>query len=288
MDRVRRNERLAIMTKMLSDSPNEIMTLGSFSELFGSAKSSLSEDTDFLKNLFQEYHLGQIDTMTGASGGIRFRPVPTPADALATVSSLAASVSSPSRILPGGYLYMSDVLSSPKVVEAVGAIIASQYYRAEPDFVLTMETKGIPVAMMTARALNVPMVIVRRENKVYEGPAVNINYLSGSGTHVETMSLSRRAVKEGQRALIVDDFMRAGGTAKGMLDMMKEFSVTVVGICVLTSTAEPVKKRVENVRSLMVIDSVDELTGEVSIRPAGWLLAAADKQKKDDMKTDKG
>ena len=159
----------------------------------------------------------------------------------------------------------------------MGAIVATQYYRLEPDFVLTMETKGIPVALMTARALGVPLVIVRRDSKVYEGPAVNINYLSGSGGRIETMSLSRRAVREGQRALIVDDFMRAGGTARGMVDMMKEFSVTVVGICVLLSTVEPVRKRVENVRSLLTMEGIDETGHQALIRPSVWLQQAVEK-----------
>ena len=161
----------------------------------------------------------------------------------------------------------------------MGTIIASQFYRAEPDFVLTMETKGIPIAMMAARALGVPMVIVRRDSKVYEGPAVNINYLSGSGNRVETMSLSRRAVKEGQRALIVDDFMRAGGTARGMVDMMREFAVTVVGVCVLVSTQEPVKKRQDGVKSLLVMEGTDESNGTANIHPAGWLAQAVEKGK---------
>ena len=140
-----------------------------------------------------------------------------------------------------------------------------------------LETKGIPIAMMTARALGVPTVIVRRDSKVYEGPAVNINYLSGSGSRVETMSLSRRAVREGQRALIVDDFMRAGGTARGMVDMMREFSVTVVGVCVLISTKEPVKKRLDGVKSLLVIDETDESAGSANIHPANWLIQATGK-----------
>ena len=131
---------------------------------------------------------------------------------------------------------------------------------------------------MTAKALGVPMVIVRRDSKVYEGPAVNINYISGSHGRIETMSLSRRAVREGQKALIVDDFMRAGGTGRGMVDMMREFSVTVVGICVLMSTADPVKKRVDGVRSLLTLESVDENAGTALIRPATWLTQNARRQ----------
>ena len=277
MDRIRRNERLAAMTRILVESPNKIFTLGTFCELFGAAKSTLSEDIDILRSVFAQFHLGQLDTVTGAAGGVRYRPIPTPEDAYKSVRELAAMMAAPGRVLPGGFIYMADVMAMPDVVERMGNIIASQYYRAEPDFVLTMETNGIPIAMTTAKALGVPMVIVRRDSKVYEGPAVNINYLSGSGGRVETMSLSRRAVREGQRALIVDDFMRAGGTARGMVDMMREFAVTVVGVCVMAATAEPQKKRIDNVKSLLVIEDADENNGQSIVRPASWLVQAAEK-----------
>ena len=39
MDRIRRNERLAAMTRILVESPNKIFTLGTFCEMFGAAKS---------------------------------------------------------------------------------------------------------------------------------------------------------------------------------------------------------------------------------------------------------
>ena len=277
MDRIRRNERLAAMTRILVESPNKIFTLGTFCDMFGAAKSTLSEDIDILRGVFQQFGLGQLDTVTGAAGGVRYRAVLSPEAAYNAVKDLAAKLNVPGRVLPGGFVYMADILAQPEIVERMGMIIASHFYRTEPDVVLTMETKGIPVAMMTARALGVPMVIVRRDSKVYEGPAVNINYLSGSGGRVETMSLSRRAVKEGQRALIVDDFMRAGGTARGMVDMMREFSVTVVGVCVLAATQEPARKRIDGVKSLLVIENTDESTGVANIRPAAWLAQAAEK-----------
>jgi purine operon repressor len=271
MDRIRRTERLAVMTKILMDSPNRIFTLGTFCEKFGSAKSSLSEDIDILRTIFAQYDLGTLETVTGAAGGVRYRPMITGEAAYNAVSEVARMLSQPGRVLPGGFIYMADILAMPDIVEKMGNIIASQYYRQEPDFVLTMETKGIPIALMTAKALGIPTVIVRRDSKVYEGPAVNINYISGTGNRIETMSLSRRAVKEGQRTLIVDDFMRAGGTTRGMVDMMKEFSVSVAGICVLMATAEPTKKRIEGVRSLLMLDSIDDSTGIANIRPSNWL-----------------
>ena len=41
MERIRRNERMTAMMKLLSGKPNRIFTLNSFCEMFGSAKSIL-------------------------------------------------------------------------------------------------------------------------------------------------------------------------------------------------------------------------------------------------------
>jgi purine operon repressor len=172
-------------------------------------------------------------------------------------------------VLPGNFLYYSDILSNPDIVRRMGQIIATEYYDAAPDFVLTMETKGIPVALETAGALGVPLVIARRSSKVYEGSAVNINYVSGNG-RIETMSLSRRAVQKGQKALIVDDFLKGGGTAKGMVDLMREFGVEVIGQTFVMSTAKPLKKRITGEKSLMVLD-MDAENETAHVKPAFWL-----------------
>ena len=136
-----------------------------------------------------------------------------------------------------------------------------------------METKGIPVALTTASALGVPLVIARHSSKVYEGSAVNINYVSGSSGSIQTMSLSRRAVQEGQNCLIVDDFLKGGGTAKGMEDLMREFNVGVVGKAFVMETASPVHKRISDEKSLMVLDisHLDDDTEAACVTPAPWL-----------------
>ena len=210
MDKIRRNERMSAMMKMLSSAPNRIFTLNSFCDMFGSAKSTMSEDVDLLREVCEAFDLGTVETVTGAAGGVRYRPAVSREKALATILELCEKLSGTERVLPGGFLYYSDILSTPDIVNRMGEIIASEYAAEEPDFVLTMETKGIPVAFATANALGIPLVIARHSSKVYEGSAVNINYVSGSGS-IETMSLSRRAVKENQRALIVDDFLKGGG-----------------------------------------------------------------------------
>ncbi len=271
MEKIRRNERMSAMMKILTDAPNRIFTLSYFCELFGAAKSTMSEDIDILRDVVKEFGLGELETVTGAAGGVRYRAAISRSAARKYIQELSQQLSGTSRVLPGGFLYSSDILSDPETVRRMGEIIATEYYAAAPDFVLTMETKGIPVAMYTANALGVPLVIARHSSKVYEGSAVNINYVSGSNGHIETMSLSRRAVKEGQRTLIVDDFLKAGGTANGMLELMREFNVEVVGMAFVMETAIPAKKRIAEHKSLMVLDMVDEQSAAM-IRPADWLM----------------
>lgn len=278
MEKIRRNERMSAMMKILSDSPNRIFTLNTFCEMFGSAKSTMSEDIDILRAAVSAFGLGEMETVTGAAGGVRYRAKVRPSDALATITEICEALSGEERLLPGGFLYYSDILSDPQLVRKMGAILAGEYYAQNPDFVLTMETKGIPVALETANALGVPLVIARHSSKVYEGSAVNISYVSGTSGSIENMSLSRRAVKANQRALIVDDFLKGGGTAKGMSDLMREFNVSVVGMAFVMETLGPEKKRVSQQKSLMLLDIGSEEGAPAVVRPADWLVDAAEKE----------
>ena len=268
MDKFKRNERLAVMTQVLTAAPNKIFTLSHFCEMFGAAKSTVSEDTAILAATMRQFGLGTVETVTGAAGGMRYRPMAQEGEGRRFMEEICEMMRAPSRVLPGGYLYFSDILSDPVLVSGMGKLFASQFYDAGVDFVLTMETKGIPVALMTAEALHVPLTIARHSSKVYEGSAVNINYVSGKGV-IETMSLSRRAVKEGSTALIVDDFMRGGGTARGMLSMLSEFNVRCAGTCFVMAL-EPSASLMENQKALMLLDEVR--TGEpIQVRVADWV-----------------
>ena len=76
MDKIKRNERLGALTRILTDTPNRIHTLGEFCELFGAAKSTISEDIDLISASFERFDLGRVETVAGAAGGVRgARPV---------------------------------------------------------------------------------------------------------------------------------------------------------------------------------------------------------------------
>lgn len=268
MEKFKRNERLAVMTKVLTSAPNRIFTLSHFCEMFGAAKSTVSEDVAILSETLRTFKMGTLETVTGAAGGMRYRPLVQEGEGRIFLENICETLRQPTRVLPGGFLYVSDILSDPQLVSRMGHIFAAEYYDAGVDFVLTMETKGIPVALMTAEALHVPLIIARRSSKVYEGSAVNINYVSGKGG-IETMSLSRRAVREGSRALVVDDFLRGGGTARGMLSLLSEFNCACVGMCFVLAL-DTAEKAVENQKSLLLMEAIKD--GEpANIRVSEWV-----------------
>ncbi len=263
---MKRSERLIILTSILVDRPGETLGLNDFSQVVGGAKSTLSEDLAIIKQALSSRGLGRVETVTGAGGGVTFTPALDGERVQEKLWELCGELSDPRRILPGGFIYMTDLLYSPIWAWDIGRIFADNFRAKKPEYVLTMETKGIPLATMTARALNCPLLIIRRAHRVTEGPAVSINYITGSSKTIGNMSLPRRALPLGARVVLVDDFMKAGGTARGMMDLMQEFQAEVIGLGVVVATAQPEKKLIDDYFSLLTLKKVEGK--EVQIEPS--------------------
>ncbi|MFN3285353.1 MAG: pur operon repressor [bacterium] len=270
--RLRRGERMIAIAHALQSEPYRVHRLSTFVEALGAAKSTVSEDVASLRRVFERFGLGRIETLSGATGGVRFVPQRDPTRIRRLAEELAAKLSNPARLLPGGFLYTSDLLAIPSVVEQVGEAFATYFADRRPDVVLAMEVKGIPVAFMTARAFHVPMITIRRAGRVTEGPAVTVNYVSGSSRMLQQMTLPLRAVREGQRVLFIDDFVRGGGTARGVVDLMREFRAEVVGVGVLVASREPRHKLVDDYFALLVFEGTDR-RGQPVVRPSEQVLA---------------
>ena len=69
-----------------------------------------------------------------------------------------------------------------------------------------------------------------------------MTYVSGNNSKVESMSLPRKAIKPDSKVIIIDDFMRGGGTIKGMMELMTEFGAEVIGTGVFISTSTARRK----------------------------------------------
>lgn len=268
----RRSERLIDMTNYLLDHPRELVPLTFFAERYSSAKSSISEDLAIVKETFEQRGIGTLQTVSGAAGGVKFFVKVSMEEAKPFVQELCELIADPERLLPGGYLYMTDILGNPTIVQKAGRIIASAYAETDIDVVMTIATKGIPLAYAVASQLNVPVIMVRRDSKVTEGPTVSINYVSGSAKRIQTMVLSKRSMKQGSRVLIVDDFMKAGGTVMGMISMLEEFNAYVAGIAVLVEAEETEERLVDDYLSLVRLSNVDVKEKKIKVHEGNYFI----------------
>lgn len=266
----RRSERLIDMTNYLLDHPRQLVPLTFFAERYSSAKSSISEDLAIIKETFEQRGIGTLQTVPGAAGGVKYLVNVSMDDAKKFVGELCQLFAKPDRLLPGGYLYLTDILGDPQVVQKAGRIIASAYADAKIDVVMTVATKGIPLAYAVASQLNAPVVIVRRDSKVTEGPTVSINYVSGSAKRIQTMVLSKRSLAQGSRVLIVDDFMKAGGTVMGMISLLEEFNAEVAGIAVLVEDEKIQERLVDEYVSLVQLTDVDEKEKQIQVKEGNY------------------
>ncbi|MFD3155531.1 pur operon repressor [Haloimpatiens sp. FM7330] len=270
MKKLSRNQRVIAITKMLTDNPNKIINLNTFTEKFNAAKSSISEDLVIVREILKELNMGNIETISGAAGGVKYICNISDEEKRLFIDELCQLLKDKERVIPGNFIYMTDIMYNPQIVYKAGIILASAFSNMDIDYVVTVETKGIPLAYEVARMLGVQLVIVRHDTKVTEGTTVSINYISGSSRRIQTMSLSKKAMKKGSKCIFIDDFMKAGGTALGIVDLLKEFESELLGIAVLIDNVGTPKKMVNKYLSLIELSGIDE-NGSVKISPSKFI-----------------
>ncbi|WP_080147125.1 pur operon repressor [Marinilactibacillus piezotolerans] len=270
--KIKRSERLIDITHYLLEHPHTLVSLTFFSKRYESAKSSISEDLTIVKKTFQERGIGILETVPGAAGGARYIPKMKKEDIETFIEEFCTELNDSERLLPGGYVYLSDMMGEPDWLRKIGRVIASYYMDKKIDAVMTVATKGVPIAQAVATYLNVPFVIVRRDSKVTEGSTVSINYVSGSSSQrVEKMELSRRSLKRGSRVLIVDDFLKGGGTVNGMKSLIEEFDAELVGATVIAENLYQGERSIDNYTALLKVNSVDVKSRTIQVVPGNFL-----------------
>ena len=239
-----------LMDELLQN-PCRLYESSHFCSKYDIAKSSLSEDIKLINEILQENGSGRIESIQGSGGGIRYIP---------------GISSERTRMLGGKYLYTSDIMFNGRYVADIARIFAQRFHELGADYVVTVETKGIGIAAQTAYMLGLPLVVIRREAKYSEGSTVSINYFSGTNERIQKMSIAKRAVEPGSKAIVIDDFMRGGGSLKGITDILGEFDVETVGIGVAIESRLPERKKVSNYISVLIIDDIDEENHEIFLR----------------------
>lgn len=265
--RLSRQERLIVLSQELIKRSGELISLDELAEKYKIARSTISEDLSLIREALEVWGIGEVQSSSGVGGGVRFVPIAESEEARKFLYKIKSKLEERGRVLPGGFLYTTDLLTHPSTTSKFGEIFATVFSRFSPDVIVTMETKGIPTAIMTAKYMGIPLVIIRRENRPTEGPTVSINYISGSTQKVQLMTLGRRALEGRERAIFIDDFLRGGGTVRGAIALLKEFNAQVVGVGIVILGSSKIRDAFSiPITPLFVLESVDEIASEARVR----------------------
>ena len=100
--------------------------------------------------------------------------------------------------------------------------------------VATIESSGIAPALMTALALNVPMLILKKQPSKILNQDLNQTVVTSytKGTSYE-LTLSKNFISENDHVLIIDDFLANGEAATGAIRLIRKAHATIAGVGIL-------------------------------------------------------
>ena len=122
----------------------------------------------------------------------------------------------------------------PALMKAIGEDFASHFQDKGITKVVTIESSGIAPALMTAAAMQVPLLILKKSpskvlNKnMYQ--TVVTSYTKGTSYE---LTLAGHLISEQDHVLIIDDFLANGEAATGAIRLIRKAHATVAGIGIL-------------------------------------------------------
>ncbi len=177
------------------------------------------------------------------------------------------------RILAEGFAKSENILKvdgflnhqvDPVLMKNIGEEFASHYKNMGITKVVTIESSGIAPALMTAMALEVPMIILKKQSsKVLNDTLYQTVVTSYTKGNSYELSLVPEYINENDHVLIVDDFLADGEAATGAIRLLRMAHATIAGVGILIEKSfQPGRKKLEeqgfHVYSLVRIASLSE------------------------------
>ena len=177
------------------------------------------------------------------------------------------------RILAEGFAKSENILKvdgflnhqvDPVLMKNIGEEFASHYKNMGITKVVTIESSGIAPALMTAMALEVPMIILKKQSsKVLNDTLYQTVVTSYTKGNSYELYLVPEYINENDHVLIVDDFLADGEAATGAIRLLRMAHATIAGVGILIEKSfQPGRKKLEeqgfHVYSLVRIASLSE------------------------------
>ncbi len=170
-------------------------------------------------------------------------------------------------VLPGNILNVSCFLNHRLDVDflmEMGKEIARLFENDKVDKILTVETSGIAIAVCAAYQMHLPVVFAKK-HKSGNLSGEMFKTVVHSYTHgVDyTIVVSRSFLNEGERVLIIDDFLANGKALLGLMDIVDQAGAEVVGCATAIEKGfqgggDLIRQKGIRVESLAIVESMSD------------------------------
>lgn len=185
------------------------------------------------------------------------------------------------KILNEGEVYEGNILKVDcflnhqidcSFMSLVGDEFYSLFKEDKPNKILTIEASGIAIGAMVAQKFGCPLVFAKKtKSKNIAGEVYTTKVYSFTKDITYDIMVSKRFLGEGDRVLIVDDFLAKGNALVGLIELVKMSGAHLVGCG--TVIEKGYQKGGDNLRaqgikveSLAIVEGMDHTTGEVTFR----------------------
>jgi adenine phosphoribosyltransferase len=125
---------------------------------------------------------------------------------------------------------ITTLLQDPIPFSASVEALLEHYDETEIDVVVGIESRGFIWGAILAYELGVGFVPVRKPDKL-PAETVRAEYALEYGTNA--LEMHKDAIRPAQKALVVDDLLATGGTAKATCELVEQLGGEVVGVAFL-------------------------------------------------------
>ena len=151
-----------------------------------------------------------------------------------------------------------------ELMEEMGKEFARLFAGCGVTRVLTIEVSGIPMAMMAAKYLRVPMVFAKKgdarniSDNVYAADVFSFT----KGVHYK-VRVDKNYLHAGDRVLIIDDFLANGQAIDGLMEIVRQAQAETVGVGIAIEKGfQPggrlLREYGVNLHALAIVDSMQD------------------------------
>ena len=143
----------------------------------------------------------------------------------------------------------------------------------EINKILTIEASGIGIAAVVALEFDVPVVFAKKSKSInLEGEMYTAEVESFTHKNKNQVIVSKKFLNEGDRVLIIDDFLANGCALQGLIQIVNQSGASVEGIGIAIEKGfQPGGQIIRNLgyqlESLAIVDGMNHEDGSVQMRP---------------------